>query len=575
MRPLASLRSRIFLASTLASVLPAGLALRFVANRVSAETDEELRRGLGDAARIVEEVSAARAETLTLAARLVADLPKLKAAVATGDPPTVEPVAREYATQIGAQALAVTDARGRVLFSLGPSAGGWPPDAAVAEALRGQRARAFLGTDGAVLEAAAVPILVGPAPWEVAGTLSVGFALDEAEANRLKALSRTDVAFTLRGRVLASSLEGADATDVARASAAGEPTAIDVAGDEHLALARSLGSGAGGPATAVVLRSRSERRRLLPTIRTALAGATIAALALAVALAFGVARSVTRPLSALTAAMRDVAETGDLTRRMPPPRPWDDEDARVLARAFNRLTEAVARFQREAAARERLSALGRLSTVIAHEVRNPLMAIKGALRTLGRQEGLSTDLREATDDIRLEVSRIDGIVGDVLDYARPVRLEAGPTDLNALVREAAETALPAGVALALDPRVGEAMVDAERLRGVLLNLLGNARDAVADRSSGGDPAVTVRTTLLVGGGFAIEVEDRGPGIEPEVATQIFEPYFTTKRKGTGLGLAIAKNVVDAMGGRIAARPREGGGTVMAIELPRGGESQGG
>jgi signal transduction histidine kinase len=87
--------------------------------------------------------------------------------------------------------------------------------------------------------------------------------------------------------------------------------------------------------------------------------------------------------------------------------------------------------------------------------------------------------------------------------------------------------------------------------------------------------VTVRTRHLEGGQFAIEVEDRGPGIEPAVAAQIFEPYFTTKRKGTGLGLAIARNVVDAMGGRIAARPREGGGTVMVIEMPRGGESQGG
>jgi two-component system sensor kinase FixL len=158
-----------------------------------------------------------------------------------------------------------------------------------------------------------------------------------------------------------------------------------------------------------------------------------------------------------------------------------------------------------------------------------------------------------------------------------VRLEATRTDVNALVREAAEAAL-AGRTLSelnLDPRLGEAVVDAERLRGVLLNVLANAADAVAERTSIGGPAVTVKTARGEDGSLSIEVADRGAGIPPEVAAHIFEPYVTTKRKGTGLGLAIARNVVDAMGGTIAASPREGGGTVMAIQLPRGSEGTGG
>ncbi len=129
---------------------------------------------------------------------------------------------------------------------------------------------------------------------------------------------------------------------------------------------------AGGPTT-LILRSRTERLRYLSTLRAGLAGALIVTLLLATVLSYAVARTMTRPLAAVTDAMRDVAATGDLTRKVTvQSRAWDDEDARLLGSAFNTLTESIARFQREAAQRERLSSLGRLSTVIAHEVRNPL-----------------------------------------------------------------------------------------------------------------------------------------------------------------------------------------------------------
>jgi signal transduction histidine kinase len=109
--------------------------------------------------------------------------------------------------------------------------------------------------------------------------------------------------------------------------------------------------------------------------------AGIAVLA-ATVLSYGIARTVTRPLGIITATMRDMAATGDLTRRIPIPAApqWEDEDARLLASTFNTMTDSIARFQREAAQRDRLSALGRLSTVVAHEIRNPLMIIKAALR---------------------------------------------------------------------------------------------------------------------------------------------------------------------------------------------------
>ena len=133
---------------------------------------------------------------------------------------------------------------------------------------------------------------------------------------------------------------------------------------------------------ALILRSRTEQLRFLRAIRTELAMTAIVAAGLAMLLSFAVARTITRPLATITDIMREVAATGDLTRKIVLRGDRDDEDARLLATTFNTLTDSIARFQREMSQKERLSSLGRLSTVIAHEVRNPLMIIKAALHTL-------------------------------------------------------------------------------------------------------------------------------------------------------------------------------------------------
>ncbi len=112
----------------------------------------------------------------------------------------------------------------------------------------------------------------------------------------------------------------------------------------------------------------------------------------------------------------------------------------MLATTFNTLTDSIVRFQREAAQRERLSSLGRLSTVIAHEVRNPLMIIKGALRTLDRDGATAADVRDAAKDIDEEIERLNSLVNDVLDVARPIRFDPAPTDINAVCRDAVQAA---------------------------------------------------------------------------------------------------------------------------------------
>jgi signal transduction histidine kinase len=341
---------------------------------------------------------------------------------------------------------------------------------------------------------------------------------------------------------------------------------------------------------ALVLRSRGEQIRFLREINTELAVTAVLGVLVATLLSFAVARTITRPLTAITAVMREVAATGDLTRKIAfrGGRRWHDEDARLLASTFNTLTESIARSQRELAQKERLSSLGRLSTVIAHEVRNPLMIIKSALHSL-RQPALPPLLavREAVADIDGEVVRLNRVVNDVLDFARPIRFDLALTDVNALCRDAATAAQSSPgppVALVLDRSAPEIMTDVERLRLALVNLIVNARQSVEAREAAIAEAVGTRTrsasasshaapvsvtTRAADARVTIVIKDTGKGIDPADMSRVFDPYFTTKRGGTGLGLPIARNIVEGLGGTLTVLSLPGSGTELHIELPGG------
>ena len=486
MKVLSSLKNRVFLACAFVAVLSIGLGTQLVTTRVSSEAEAELQRGLEGAAQLLEEHLLSRTETLTAMAWLIADLPKLKAAVATGDPPTVAPLAHEYMERVGSDVMVITDENGSALVSLGIND--------VDVALRGEPTY-FLTTEAGVLEMVSLPITIGPEPAEELGTLSVGFFLNDALAAELGALTQSEVVFKSEGRgdIIASTL--ADRGD----------------DDEYASVVRSLGPY--GP-EAELLRSRTARLSFLDTFREGLVLSALFGVLLAILLSYAVARTVTRPLLAITETMREITSTHDLARKIELRGRWLDEDATVLASTFNRLTDSIARFQREAASKERLSALGRMSTVIAHEIRNPLMIIKASLRSFRRPE-LTADVREAAEDIDHEVVRLNRIVGDVLDFARPPQLDLHPTDLNAVCRQAAEavtidvedTALR--LELSLDSELPEVVTDSERLRIALVNILTNARDAVHEKSSSGEPDIELETKSVGKDKIAILVRDRG------------------------------------------------------------------
>jgi signal transduction histidine kinase len=294
---------------------------------------------------------------------------------------------------------------------------------------------------------------------------------------------------------------------------------------------------------------------------------------------------------ALTASMREMAATGNLSPQ-PPTRAtsrWEDEDARVLTGTFDTLTQSLARFQREVAQRERLSSLGRLSTVIAHEIRNPLMIIKASLRTLRRGATEASEVAtpnagvQAVDDIEGEVNRLNRLVHEVLDYARPIPFALSDVDLGRLVRDAAHavsTGQPGPEIAVAAPSGLTFRTDVERVRQALVNVLVNARDAVLARQRAESPApgpgrvdgvaapILISVAETASQTIEIAVRDGGIGMPAEDVARMFDPFFTTKQTGSGIGLAITRNIIEGLGGRIDVESRPGRGTTVRFVLPR-------
>jgi signal transduction histidine kinase len=226
--------------------------------------------------------------------------------------------------------------------------------------------------------------------------------------------------------------------------------------------------------------------------------------------------------------------------------------------------------------RDRLAALGEMAAGLAHEIRNPLGAIKGAAQCLDPKR-LPGEDGEFLEVIVEEVNRLNGVVTAFLDYARPLKQSFGPTDLNEVVTRTVrliQNDIPARIALAVElnetlPRVDG---DAEQLKQVLINLVQNAVQALGEKPG----RIVVRTVRLdrfgefrsSGGDFVeVQVSDDGPGIPADQQQHIFVPFYTTKQKGTGLGLAICQRIVKNHGGGISVQSKPGEGSTFSVRMP--------
>ena len=226
----------------------------------------------------------------------------------------------------------------------------------------------------------------------------------------------------------------------------------------------------------------------------------------------------------------------------------------------------AADYERRRLALEHLAQLGRMSGVLAHEIRNPLGTIKGFVQlALERAQGSAGEL---LDPVLSEVARLEALVNDLLAYGRPRPAQRRPVswqDLSARLAAHAREAIGAQpIRFVSNGDLGGFETDPDILTQVLLNLIRNSVEALGDQESG---EVRLSGIRVARGRVRVLVEDDGPGLPPEVRERLFEPFTTTKTSGTGLGLSIARKLTEALGGTIALTPRAPRGVRAEILLP--------
>lgn len=244
-----------------------------------------------------------------------------------------------------------------------------------------------------------------------------------------------------------------------------------------------------------------------------------------------------------------------------------------LASSFNEMAASLKEQMLKMQRTEQMVIVGELAAGLAHEIKNPLAGIKVAMQILSEETGMSEEDREVIRKVAQEVVRLESLMRNFLNFAKPAKPQLAELNVNSLVNTVlafyaksrpSSPDRPNAIRIEKDlPPLPETMADAMQLQQIFLNLVLNAVDAMPN---GGTLSVhtfhDMETNLI-----RIEFADTGKGIARENVDKIFQPFFTTKPKGTGLGLAISKQLIEQHGGAITVAENPGGGTVFLISLP--------
>jgi signal transduction histidine kinase len=276
-----------------------------------------------------------------------------------------------------------------------------------------------------------------------------------------------------------------------------------------------------------------------------------------------VARRITAPLDALVAFTRDVSPSGSTKRATV----GDDEVGR-LAAAFNDMLDRLDRSRDALVRSEKLALAGLIAARVAHDVRNPLSSMKIQAQLLDACLGDRTKSRKLLDAVMRDIQQLESVVRDLIELARPGELKRHAESMSAVVTDVLQQ-LSAQLSyrkIVVEAKVAEHLplvdLDLARFRQVLINLIGNAADAMP---TGGTLVITA--SLGDSSTVVLDVCDNGVGIDPAVRDRVFDPFVSTKRDGVGLGLVNAKAVVESHGGTLSLDPQVPNGTRARIVLP--------
>jgi signal transduction histidine kinase len=401
------------------------------------------------------------------------------------------------------------------------------------------------------------------------------FAMNPKVLQAVRQLTGADVlTYTTGGAILATTLDRVQRASLVAAIMAPENTRTAPAEANGPPLVRAMTCDgpcyvayrrlADRPDTivALVAETKEATSATRAITRTILLAAALSVVVLVVASQI-VASRVTAPINLLVAFTHD-ASAGDPRRRAPA---GDDEIGR-LGGSFNDMLDRLDRSHAALVRSEKLALAGVLAARVAHDIRNPLSAIKMQAQLLEPRLAGHPDDRAMLDAILHDIELVESVVRDLIELARPGELNLRPARVNDVVNDALRQMTSQlqhrriRVEARLDETLPAVSLDADRFKQALLNVIVNAADAM---TAGGTLEVVTRP----GPESTIELDvcDDGVGVNPDLVDRVFDPFVSTKRDGVGLGLVNARAVVESHGGRIVLVRREPQGTRVRITLP--------
>ncbi|HWB95734.1 MAG TPA: ATP-binding protein [Bryobacteraceae bacterium] len=569
-----SLLWKILLSTSVAITLLFGLTGWIVQHDAIQTTSQSVEDEVKASFQAYTSLWRARADFLSSVSLLLSTMSDVRAAFSTGDQATIRDTASELWSKISDESafFLVTDAGGRVLAALGgvPEGDLLPrnvEELRLAEHRFPQQAAGFAVRQGRLYHFTVTPVYVqtehGTA---LLNALVAGYNVDALVANRLKeATGGSEFLFLSHGHVIASTLNPRATREVANHMSANSALRrVSDGVNVYAPLVGQLTDVEGKPvAQLIILRSFEAVRQRIAALRRNVILLWLLAMSTGLALTYLLARKIVEPVKELDRAAAEVSRQNyDYQVKV-----TSEDELGRLAGTFNNMCESIRDARQELIRQERISTIGRLSSSIVHDLRNPLAAIYGGAEMLVDTDLSTPPVKRLAGNIYRASRRIQELLQDLLNVSRGKGERLEPCRLREVAAAACEalaaTAEAQSVRISLDiPEDLELPLERSRIERVFSNLVGNALEAMP---SGGEIRIAARVEK---GSALIEVHDNGPGIAPAIRASLFQPFVSSgKKNGLGLGLALSRQSVLDHGGDMWVESEPGQGACFHFRLP--------
>ncbi len=541
---------------------------------------QEIRRGLDSdlehSLSTFRNVARKNNQMLAREAALLADLPSLKALMATQDGNTIQDGSGEFWKTSGSDFFALLSSRGKLYTysNAGPALNGQQVTAGIGSCMAMADESCMVSFGSHLYELSIQPLYFGPASNESQlGYVAIGYAIDQQVARDISDVAAADVAFLIDGEVSATTLPPERLPDLQlrigkldKVSAA--PQTIMLGGESYTTAASSLPAADNSTVSLVVLKSYDRASMYLRRVNQWILTLGICALFIGIMLAAAISRTVTRPLEALVAGTRALGQ-GDFNYHLSTD---GAAEVRELGLAFDRMRGELQRTQIELLESDRLATIGRMASSVSHDLRHYLSAIYANAEFMSLARTGQEDRLELLLEVKEAVQGMTDLIESLLLFSQTGQILHLQYESIALLIERVAHGVRQhpecrDVCIVIEPsQAVEAWVDGAKLSRAMYNLVLNACQAT--KTGTGAPVVSI-TLLEDAEKIRITIGDTGKGVPDSIRETLFQPFVSAgKVNGTGLGLTVAQHITQEHGGEIRLEQSVPGNTMFTILLDK-------